>query len=101
MSNNSKGILTFILGTAVGVTAGLYLNSENGKKVRSQTKKKLSKMEASIEEKVNKAYDDLKVKINDTASNVKERFNDTSSEVNTASANVKEAASSLKNATKN
>lgn len=96
MSKNSTGILTFIIGTALGVTAGLYLNSENGKELRNKTAKKLSKMEASIEDKVNKAYDDLKSKISDTASNLKS----TTSNVKEATQNVKEAAVNMKESAK-
>lgn len=93
---SSTGFLTFIIGTALGVTAGLYLNSENGKKLRTKTAKKLSKMEATIEEKVNKAYDDLKSKISDTASNVKSA----TSNVKDAASNVREAAGNMKESAK-
>jgi len=91
----STGVLTFIIGAAIGVTAGLYLNSENGKELRTKTAKKLSKMEASIEDKVSKAYDDLKSKISDTASNVKSatsNMKDSANNIREAAGNMKESA---------
>ena len=91
----STGVLTFIIGAAIGVTAGLYLNSENGKELRTKTTKKLSKMEASIEDKVSKAYDDLKSKISDTASNVKSatsNMKDSANNIREAAGNMKESA---------
>lgn len=39
----NAGVLTFIIGAAVGVTAGLYLNSENGKKLALKQQRSLAK----------------------------------------------------------
>lgn len=97
MSKTSTGILTFIIGTAVGVTAGLYLNSEDGRKLRKKTMKRLSKMEADIEERVSKAYDDLKNKISDTTEDLKSA----GSHVKAAASDTKDAAINLKESAKN
>ena len=97
MSKSSTGILTFIIGTAVGVTAGLYLNSENGRQLRKKTMKRLNKMEADIEDRVSKAYDDLKNKISDTTEDMKSA----GSHVKAAASNVKDAAVNMKDAAKN
>jgi len=72
MSKGNNEIVTFLLGTAIGVGAGLYLNSKNGKKMRKEAVHKISDIEQTIEDKVNKAYDDLKEQVNTTANKVKE-----------------------------
>ena len=72
MSKGNNEIVTFLLGTAIGVGAGLYLNSKNGKKMRKEALHKISDIEQTIEDKVNKAYDDLKEQVNTTANKVKE-----------------------------
>ncbi|MGB6036819.1 MAG: YtxH domain-containing protein, partial [Cryomorphaceae bacterium] len=64
MSKGNNELLTFLLGTAVGVGAGLYLNSKNGKKMRKEAVHKISDMEQTIEDKVNKAYESLKDQVN-------------------------------------
>lgn len=72
MSKGNSEILTFLLGTALGVGAGLYLNSKNGKGMRKKAAHKISDMEQTIEDKVNKAYDDLKEQVNSATDKVKE-----------------------------
>ncbi len=72
MSKGNNEILTFLLGTAIGVGAGLYLNSKNGKKMRKDALHKISDMEHTIEDKVNKAYENLKDQVNNAAGKVKD-----------------------------
>jgi len=72
MSKGNNELLTFLLGTALGVGAGLYLNSKSGKDMRKNAVHKISDLEQTIEEKVNKAYDNLKDQVNATADKVKE-----------------------------
>lgn len=71
MSNENK-ILTFMFGAALGVGAGLYLNSKQGKKLRNQAIGKVSDVENTIEDKVNEAYEKLKNQVNNTATKVKD-----------------------------
>lgn len=71
MSNDGK-ILTFLFGAALGIGAGLYLNSKEGKKLRKKALHKVGDMESTIEDKVNEAYDKLKSQVNDAASKVKD-----------------------------
>ena len=72
MSKGNNEIITFLLGTAIGVGAGLYLNSKNGKRMRKEAVHKISDMEQTIEDKVNQAYENLKDQVNNTANKVKE-----------------------------
>lgn len=72
MSKGNNELITFLLGTAIGVGTGLYLNSKNGKKMRSEAVTKISDIEKTIEEKVNRAYEDLKTQVNDAATKVKQ-----------------------------
>ena len=72
MSKGNNEILTFLLGTAIGVGAGLYLNSKNGKKMRKEAVHKISDLEQTIEDKVNEAYEGLRDQVNNTANKVKE-----------------------------
>jgi gas vesicle protein len=71
MSNDNK-LLTFMFGAALGVGAGLYLNSKNGKQLRKKAMNKVSDVESTIEDKVNEAYEKLKNQVNNAASKVKE-----------------------------
>jgi len=68
--SSSNGVITFLLGTAIGVGTGLYLNSKQGKKVRKKAASKVSDIESTIEEKVNTAFEGLKGKVNNTAHRV-------------------------------
>jgi gas vesicle protein len=70
MSTGNNDIITFLLGTAIGVGAGLYLNSKKGKKMRNKALKKVKEVEKSAEEKVNAAYDKLKDQVNAAAEKV-------------------------------
>lgn len=72
MKNNNSEIITFLLGTALGVGAGLYLNSKKGKVMRKNAVHKLSDMEQTVEDKVNSAYEKLKTQVNTAAEKVKD-----------------------------
>lgn len=72
MSKGNNEILTFLLGSAIGVGAGLYLNSQSGKKLRKNAVHKISDMEQTVEDKVNVAYEKLKNQVNTAADKVKE-----------------------------
>lgn len=67
MSNNGGKFISLLVGTALGVTAGFYLNSQEGKKLRKKVMKRFDELESSIEEKVSRAYKDVKGRVNDTA----------------------------------
>jgi gas vesicle protein len=70
MSTGNNDIVTFLLGTALGVGAGLYLNSKKGKKMRNKALKKVKEAEKTAEEKVNAAYDNLRTQVNNAAEKV-------------------------------
>ncbi len=61
-SGASKILLAFFGGMAAGVAAGLYLNSEHGRKVRNEAVDKLSDLEEKIESKVKEAFEAAKDK---------------------------------------
>jgi len=89
MSSNNTSALTFLLGAAIGVSAGLYLNSKNGKDMRKKLASKAGELESTIEEKVQKAYENLKTKVSsasesvkDAADTAKEMANKTQNKVN-------------------
>ncbi|MFN2429359.1 MAG: hypothetical protein ABR574_05045 [Cryomorphaceae bacterium] len=68
----NSGLGCFIVGTAVGVGVGFYLNSEEGKKWREERWSDAVDLEAKIEEKVNEALQKMKGKVNETATKVKD-----------------------------
>jgi gas vesicle protein len=72
MSKGNNDVITFLLGTAIGVGMGLYLNSKKGREMRQTAVDKLSDMEKTVEEKVNEAYEKLKNQVNTAADKVKE-----------------------------
>lgn len=67
-----SGLGCFIVGTAVGVGVGFYLNSEEGKRWREERWSDAVDLEAKIEEKVNEALRKMKGKVNETATKVKD-----------------------------
>jgi gas vesicle protein len=76
MSNdNSSGaakiLLAFFGGMAAGVAAGLYLNSEHGRKMRHDAADKLSDLEEQIEEKVKEAFEAAKEKAEEFTKSIK------------------------------
>lgn len=75
MSKGNNDVITFLLGTAIGIGAGLYLNSKKGKEMRQTAADKLTDMEHTLEEKVNAAYENLKNQVNTAADKVKEVTN--------------------------
>jgi len=56
----SKILLAFFGGLTAGVAAGLYLNSEHGRKMRDDAAEKISDLESKIEDKVKEAYEAAK-----------------------------------------
>ncbi len=70
MSSNKSSLLFFLAGTAIGVSAGLYLNSKKGKEFRKNVANKASDLESKVEEKVKSAYESIKSKVNDKVSAV-------------------------------
>lgn len=93
MSKNGGNFLSLLIGTALGVSAGLYLNSQNGKKLRKKVLKRLDEMETTIEDKVTRAYNDLKGQVRHTASKVQSTSDNVNDKIKEASGKVKEAAS--------
>lgn len=70
-SGASKILLAFFGGMAAGVAAGLYLNSEHGKKMRNEAAEKISEYEKMIEEKVKEAFEAAKSKAESITKEVK------------------------------
>lgn len=105
MSKNGGNFISLLVGTALGVTAGFYLNSQEGKKLRKKVMKRLDEMETSIEEKVSTAYNDLKGRVTDTADRVKSVSDSANNSVKSASDTVndqiKEKSNKVKEATSN
>lgn len=58
----SKILLAFFGGLTAGVAAGLYLNSEHGRKMRDEAADKISDLESKIEDKVKEAFEAAKSK---------------------------------------
>lgn len=69
--NNSTGaskiLLAFFGGVAAGIAAGYYLNSDQGRKLRTEAADKVIDLEARIEAKVKEAFDAAKEKVNNIA----------------------------------
>lgn len=105
MSKNGGNFISLLIGTALGVTAGFYLNSQEGKKLRKKVLKRMDEMESSIEEKVSRAYNDLKGRVSDTADRVKEVSSTANQKVKETSNNIndkiKEQSNKVKEATSN
>jgi len=60
MASGNNNAMLLLLGAALGVGVGLYLQSEEGKKVRKRASSKLRDIESEIEEKVKDALEKLK-----------------------------------------
>jgi len=73
MKKGNSNLMSFLLGTALGVGAGLYLNSKHGREMRNQTLEKLKDYESEIEDKVDEALDKLKGKVNSLVENIREK----------------------------
>lgn len=105
MSKNGGNFISLLIGTALGVTAGFYLNSQEGKKLRKKVLKRLDEMETSIEEKVSRAYNELKGRVSDTADKVKEVSNSANQKVketsNSINDKIKDQSNKVKEATSN
>lgn len=105
MSKNGGNFISLLVGTALGVTAGFYLNSQDGKQLRKKVIKRLDEMETSIEEKVNRAYNDLKGRVNDTADRVKDVSDTATNKVksvsDTVNDQIKDKSNKVKEATSN
>jgi hypothetical protein len=69
--NNSTGaskiLLAFFGGVAAGIAAGYYLNSDQGRKLRTEAADKVIDLEARIEAKVKEAFEATKEKVNNIA----------------------------------
>lgn len=68
MSDNSRGVLMFILGAAAGVAVGYFLAAENKQEIICDIKEKVSKATETIEEEIEKGkklVGELKKKAND------------------------------------
>ena len=105
MSKNGGNFISLLIGTALGVTAGFYLNSQEGKKLRKKVIKRMDEMETSIEEKVSRAYNDLKGRVSDTADKVKHASSNVNQKIKETSDNandkIKEQSNKVKEATSN
>lgn len=70
--NNSSGaskiLLAFFGGVAAGIAAGYYINSDHGRKLRTEAADKVIDLESKIEAKVKEAFDAAKEKVNNIAS---------------------------------
>jgi gas vesicle protein len=54
MSDQSKGVMMFILGAAVGVAVGYFLASDNKEEIISDIKEKVGKATETLEEQIEK-----------------------------------------------
>ena len=68
MSDNSKTILTFLLGAAAGAAIGFYLASDNKEEIISNVKDAAKKVKENFDEEFEKGkkfVDDLKDRVTD------------------------------------
>jgi len=68
MNDNSKTILTFLLGAAAGAAIGFYLASDNKEELISNVKDAAKKVKENFDEEFEKGkkfVDDLKNKVTD------------------------------------
>ena len=68
MENNSKTILTFLLGAAAGVAIGYFLASDNKEEIINDLSSTAKRVKENIEggvEKGKQFVDDMKNKVND------------------------------------
>lgn len=70
--SKDNGVITFLLGAAVGVGVGLYLNSKKGKTLTKEVSKKLGDVEDTIEKDIGEAYQNLKDKVSLVVKNINE-----------------------------
>jgi gas vesicle protein len=68
MNDNSKAVLMFIFGAAVGVAVGYFLASDNKEEIISDIKEKVNKATDTLEDQIEKGkklVGDLKKKATD------------------------------------
>lgn len=85
MAQKKKSGILFLLGAAVGAAAGYYLNSESGRKLRTDTSNKANELAEKAESKTKEgihqfktgfhsAVEKSKEVLHDAKDNVKEKF---------------------------
>ena len=68
MSDNSKTILTFLLGAAAGIAIGFYIASDNKEEIISDLKDAGKRIKENLGEEIEKGkkfVDEIKSKVND------------------------------------
>ena len=68
MSDQSKGMMMFLLGAVTGVAIGYFLASDNKEEIISNIKAKVNKLKDDLEGQIQKGkrlVDDIKQKAND------------------------------------
>jgi len=68
MSDQSKGMMMFLLGAVTGVAIGYFLASDNKEEIISNIKAKVNKVKDDLEGQIQKGkrlVDDIKKKAND------------------------------------
>jgi gas vesicle protein len=78
MSNNNKTLIGLGLGLIAGGIAGYYLASDDGKKMRKQVKKQISKIDAEMRQTLQTQADTISSKLSEVAENTQSIVNDLS-----------------------
>lgn len=91
----------FLFGMAAGVTAGLYLNSEEGKKTRRQAGDQINEFGKDLENKAKDQYEHLSSNVNEYVDRGKHYVDDVSSSVKESVNKVANRSGSILGKSKN
>lgn len=72
MAQKRKSGILFLLGAAVGAAAGYYLNSESGRKLRTETSEKAGELALKAEGKAKEGLDQFKTGFSEAVDKSKE-----------------------------
>jgi len=81
MEKQRKNGLLFLLGVAVGAAAGYYFNSDEGRKVRRETEKKLNEFSNDVNVSAKEQFNHLSANMNDMVDRSRHYVDDVSSVV--------------------
>jgi gas vesicle protein len=81
--SNSKVLLAFLGGIAVGAVAGILLAPDKGSNTRNAIKKMAEDLTGAVEDSLHEAFDKVKDKYTDVAEQASDKINDLEKDIKT------------------
>lgn len=101
MDNGRRNGLWFLFGIAAGVTAGLYLNSEEGRKARRQAGDQINEFGRDLEGRAKDQYEQLSSNVNEYVDRGKHYVDDVGTSIKNRVNRVANQSESMVGKTKN